>query len=181
MSTAYQLPLAVAPILAFTQIAVNQGNVLLSEWDHYLGPANRPFGMQAWALEVDSQPIAVAISASTVSATAAGLERTTVVELARLCSHPAHRWATRPTLRLWREIAGPRWPYWRAVAAVAYSQNARHGGAIYRFDGWRRVTDNCGRSAGAGTWTKPRPTGERSRGRKSLWIWNYPTDEEIIA
>src|SRR6266567_4603938 len=39
-----------------------------------------------------------------------------VVELGRLCADPAQRWATRPMLRLWREVAARRWPYWTPAA-----------------------------------------------------------------
>jgi hypothetical protein len=100
------------------------------------------------------------------------LLRGEVVELGRLCAAPEDRWATRPMLRLWREVAAPRWPHWAVSAAVAYSQNARHAGDIYRWDGWTRISDNCG-SSGGGAWSRKRYATEAVHGRKSLWLWQY--------
>jgi hypothetical protein len=162
--------------VAFTAISVDDANRLLADWAHYLGPCRRPFGIEAWALELDGAPISVAVSASTVSATVGGLARTDAVELARLCSRPGARWATRPTLRLWREVAAPRWSYWPTIAAVAYSQNGRHDGSIYRFDGWTRVADDRGKGAGrTATWSKQRGADHPAEGRKTLWMWQYDT------
>lgn len=173
----YQATLFTSAV-AFTAISVDDANALLADWGHYLGPCRRPFGLEAWALELDGAPISVAVSASTVSSTVASYTRTEVVELARLCSHPDTRWATRPALRLWREVAAPRWSYWPAVAAVAYSQNARHDGSIYRFDGWTRVADNRGKGAGrTATWSKHRDADHPAEGRKSLWVWRYAAQE----
>jgi hypothetical protein len=95
-----------------------------------------------------------------------------VVELGRLCSAPDARWSTRPMLRLWREVAAPRWPYWPVQAAVAYSQNGRHQGDIYRWDGWTRISDNCG-SSGGGAWSRKRYATDAVHGKKSLWLWRY--------
>lgn len=162
-----------ATAVGLVPVDLDRANAALAEWGHYLGPVTRPFGSQAWQLEVDGQPVSVAVSASTVSATAAGMVRGQLVELARLCSRPGYRWATRPMLRLWREVAAPRWPYWPVVAAVAYSQNARHGGQIYRFDGWTRATDAAGSTGGGGTWSRTRHDGDIERGLKSLWVWHY--------
>jgi hypothetical protein len=98
-----------------------------------------------------------------------------VAELGRLCSAPDARWATRPMLRLWREVAAPRWPHWPVRAAVAYSQNARHEGDIYRWDGWTRIRNDCASSGGAGasSWSAAVRKGGRSYGAKSLWLWRY--------
>jgi hypothetical protein len=170
---AYQLPL-IATAVGFNRIDRDHADALLTEWGHYLGPCDRPFGVEAWVLEVDSQPISVAVSASIVSTTAAGYGRFQLVELARLCSHPDHRWATRPTLRLWREVAALRWPHWPVLAAIAYSRNARHDGSMYRFDGWTKLTDAAG-SSGGGTWTKPVGAADPAGGAKTLWVWRYPT------
>lgn len=147
-------------------------NELLVEWAHNLGPCNRPFGQQGWAFMVDGQPVSVAMSASIVSSTVCELRCQQVVELARLCSKPGKNWATRPMLRLWREVCGPRWPYWPVEAAISYSQNARHQGDIYRFDGWERFTETAG-SSGGGTWSTPRVEGDPHEGSKSGWVWRY--------
>lgn len=53
---------------------------------------------------------------------------------------------------------------------LAYSQNARHEGAIYRFDGWTLVTDKAG-SSGGGTYSTKRTAGDAVHGRKRLWLW----------
>lgn len=170
MTTADQLALDI-PVVGLTTIPLRRANRLLDDWGHYLGPVNRPFGSQAWTLELEGRPIAVAVSCSTVSATAAGHDRDELVELARLCA--AEPWATRVMLRLWREVAAPRWPYWTVRAAVAYSQNERHDGRIYRFDGWDRVTDRAG-SSGGGAWSRKRYATDAVHGPKTLWRWRFP-------
>lgn len=170
MAAAIQMDLAV-PAVGFSETGITVANTLLTEWGHYLGPCNRPFGQQAWRLDLAGEPIAVAVSASTVSSTAAGHAREDLVELARLCTRPGFNWATRVALRLWRETAAPAWPYWATSAAIAYSDNARHEGAIYRFDGWTRVKTNS-TSGGGGTWTKTRTADNPATGPKSLWLWN---------
>lgn len=129
-------------------IPLADANSLLAAWGHYLGAVHRPFGSDAWALQIDSRPVSVAVSASAVSATVAGYQRGEVVELARLCSAPESRAFTRPMLRLWREVAAQRWPYWPVRAAVAYSQTRRHEGDLYRWDGWRLVTESAGSTGG---------------------------------
>lgn len=156
------------------EVDIDLANDLLDRWRHYLGPCRRPFGRQAWCLQVEGQPVAVAVSASAVSSHIVGpgderLSRRQLVELARLCS--AEPWATRVMLRLWRELAARAWPYWRVDAAIAYSLNQRHEGRIYRFDGWARLTNRAG-SAGGGTWSKRRSADDPARGAKSLWLWD---------
>lgn len=167
-------PALIATAANLTAVHVGQANDLLTEWGHYLGPCTRPFGAEGWVLEVAGSPVSVAVSASIVGPSAAGLPMNAVVELARLCSAPDARWATRPMLRLWREVAAPTWRYWPVSAAVAYSQNERHEGAIYRFDGWTRVTTRAGAPSGPNaTWSRPRGEGNPAAGRKSLWLWQY--------
>lgn len=151
---------------------------LLLRWGHRLGPCRRPFGQQAYVLSVDREPVSVAVSASLVSPTVAGYRRDQVVELARLCSAPGQSWASRVMLRLWREIAAPRWPYWPVLAAVSYSLNAQHRGHIYRHDGWERVNVRAG-SRGGGTWSSLREPGDPAFGSKTLWIWRYRDPESL--
>lgn len=170
-ASAYQ-PALIPSAAGLTSIPLALANNLLTAWGHYLGACQRPFGAEAWALEVAGEPVCVAVSASTVSSTAAGYGRQQLVELARLCSAPDARWATRPMLRLWREVAAPSWPYWPAAAAVAYSHNGRHDGRIYRFDGWTRVCTTAG-SHGGGTWSRRRDTQHTARGSKTLWLWRF--------
>jgi hypothetical protein len=181
------------PVAGLTPVSLARANVLLERWGHYLGPINRPFGSESWVLEVESEPVAVAVGASIVSEHIAWDEKRTegdgdetkiiverhtlprdeLVELGRLCSDPGARWATRPMLRLWREVAAPRWPYWKVTAAVAYSQSSRHQGDIYRWDGWTRVAGNCG-SSGGGAWSRKRYASDAVHGKKALWLWQFP-------
>jgi hypothetical protein len=170
---AYQ-PALLASAAALTAVPMDQANRLLTAWGHYLAACQRPFGAEGWVLDIAGRPVSVAVSASTVSPTVADLSRTEVVELARLCSAPEARWATRPMLRLWREICAPAWRYWPVRAAVTYSANARHDGSLYRFDGWTRVHSRAGAPCGPNaTWSKQRAPGSPASGSKTLWIWRY--------
>lgn len=175
---ASQARLLDAPLAALTVPTVDDANRLLIGWGHRLGACHRPFDQQAFSLEVDGRPVAVAISASIVSATVAGrpddgrYRRTEVVELARLCAEPDSPWANRVLLRLWRECCAPRWPHWDVKAAISYSHNAHHRGDIYRFDGWAKIADDCG-SSGGGRWSSPRRATDVVYGKKTLWVWRY--------
>lgn len=167
----FAMPVHVA---GFTTVPLDEANRLLEEWGHYLGPVRRPFGSQAWLFDVEGQPVSVAVSCSTVSATVGTFRRGDVVELARLCSAPGESWATRVALRMWREVAARRWPYWPVQAAVAYSQNGRHDGSLYRFDGWERIRTDAGHPTGStATWSKVRGADHPGRGAKTLWQWRY--------
>lgn len=177
MTAVHQLALNV-PVAGLHLVDLDYANALITRWDHNLGPVHRPFGSQAWTLDVDGQPIAVAVSASLVSATVSALDGTTwqrgeAVELARQCA--AERWANRVMIRLWREVAAHRWPYWPVKVAVSYSQNNRHDGDLYRFDGWERASDQCG-SMGGGAWSRPRYATDAVVGKKTCWLWRYDHD-----
>jgi hypothetical protein len=172
-----------APVAGLVPVHVDHANDLVERWGHNLGPCERPFHQEAWVLDVDGRSVAAAVSASTVSAstvsahvrnakTGETLERGEIVELARLCADPAERWATRPMLRLWREVAAQRWSGWPVAAAVAYSQNRRHDGDMYRWDGWSLWNEDSG-SSGGGTWTKGRGADDEVSGRKRLWVWKF--------
>lgn len=181
-----QLTLAPPAAAALHKIPVPDANELLIAWGRYLGACRRPFGQQGWALLVGGRPVAVAVSASVVSAHVTrhapdpetgrvvpveSWERGELVELARLCA--TERWATRVMLRLWREVAAPAWSHWPVRAAVAYSANDRHEGRIYRFDGWTRINTRAGTSGGGGAWTRPRCADDTAHGPKTLWLWRY--------
>lgn len=164
--------LAFMPVAGLRVTDLAFANHLLAKWGHDLGPVKRPFGSQAWVFAIDDHSVSVAVSCSTVSETCGDMSRSELVELARLCSDPAQPWANRVMLRLWREICGPRWPYWPVTAAVSYSLNSRHDGRLYRFDGWEKVADNCG-SSGGGAWSRKRYATDAVHGPKTLWRWTY--------
>lgn len=169
-----QLRLLDAPMLSLSTLQVDDANRLLLDWGHRLGEIHRPFRMQAFALELDGEPISIAVSASAVSDTVAGLRRVEVVECARLCSSRGTPWASRVMIRVWREVCAPRWPDWAPIAAISYSQNAHHSGDLYRFDGWHKMADKAG-SSGGGAWSRKRYAGDAVYGSKSLWVWPYQT------
>jgi hypothetical protein len=164
-------PLFDLPLGGFYSLDPDEVNRYLVEWGHKLGPCNRPFRQEGWGLFVNGRPVSVAMSASIVNGPVDVYQRNQVVELARLCS--SERWANRVMLRFWREVCGPLWACWPVAAAVSYSQNAHHTGNLYRFDGWRKVSDNCG-SSGGGSWSRKRYATDAAHGKKSLWIWDYP-------
>jgi hypothetical protein len=149
---------------------VEEANWYLVQWEHKLGPVNRPFHMEAFSLEIQGRIIAVAVSASTISKIAGGYQRQELVELARLAS--CERWANRLMLRLWREACAPRWACWSVKAAISYHHNELHNGDLYRFDGWEKIREDCG-SLGGGTWSRKRYGSDVVHGKKTLWLWRY--------
>lgn len=154
------------PLANFDLIQNELADALLEEWGHWLGGCNRPFGRQSFGLEIEGIGIvSVAVSASTVNAMCGGYQRQECIELARLCSHPDHRWATRVCLRLWRELAPAAWPYWPVRALVSYANSLRHTGNIYRFDGWRKVSNSRAGIAGGG-W-------QRHKRMEPKTVWAY--------
>lgn len=163
------------------RIEVAEANSYLDAWGHQLGPCNRPFHQEAFALFVLDRPVSVAISASIVngpvgpSDRSVQYQRNEVVELARQAS--CERWANRVMLRLWREVCAPLWPCWPVKAAVSYSHNGMHTGDLYRFDGWERWRADAG-STGGGTWGRKRSNTEAVYGTKTLWGWRYGTQQQ---
>lgn len=160
--------------LFFAKITKKQANELLGEFGHPLGPFTRPFGCQAWGLAIDGVAVAVAVSGSTVGATAAGYQRRQVVDLARIARHPDHPGVMRVMLRLWRDYLGPRWDYWDdpVQAAVSYALPGKAGN-LYRFDGWR-LHGLCKPWAGGGTWSKQSKANGLADGVKKLFVYEYP-------
>jgi len=164
-------------------------DALLVRWGHWLGGCNRPFGRQSFALELCGEAVAVAVSASTVSARCAGFARGEVVELARLCARPDRRDLTRVAMRLWRVTApalwlaamnrpdlldARGWP-WRVNALVSYANAARHKGHVYRMDGWRKAADVPGGVAGGGR------AGGKVYEAKSVWVFNIQAAAQDVA
>lgn len=166
-----QPALFLEPIAGVYPLGMREANRLLEQWAHRLGPINRPFHSEAFALMVDQRPVAVAVSTNAMGARVAGYGRQELVELGRLCAEPGNRWANRVLLRLWREVLARRWPCWPVRAAISYSHNAMHRGDIYRTDGWRLVKEGAGATSGT---NHGRPVADmRFVGKKRLWIWEY--------
>lgn len=165
-----QLRLLDVPIVGVYPMDVAGANRLLVEWGHELGPVERPFHQEAFSLDVGNRPVAVAVSASIVSATAGGFGRFESVELARQAA--CERWANRVMIRLWRETLAELWPCWPVKAAISYSKNSMHSGDLYRFDGWEKVRDDAG-SSGGGTYSRKRSNTDAVFGKKTLWLWRY--------
>jgi hypothetical protein len=162
-------------IAGVVPISKDQANELLVKWDHKLGPCNRPFRTESFALEIHGEPVAVAMSCSIVHGPVAGYKTQQVVELARLCS--ANRTMNRVMLRIWREVLAPAYECWKPLAVVSYSHNALHAGSLYRADGWRKVKDDCGTDGKGGNWGR-RGDGYKNtalHGKKSLWVYEYTT------
>lgn len=158
--------------LFFAPISRRQANELLVAFGHPLGEYTRPFGYSAWGLAVDGIAVAVAVSGSTVGATAAGFARREVVDLARIARHPDHPGVMRVMLRLWRDYLAPRWEYWPVKAAVSYALPGREGN-LYQFDGWKKH-GTCRPWAGGGTWSRPSKANEMGDGVKTLFVYEYP-------
>ena len=157
------------PLATFDAIDEATARDRCIRWEHYLGPSDRPFGEQYFGLSVAGELVSVAVSASTAGVTCGGWPRKEVVELARLVTAPGERWATRVCLRFWRELAPRCWSkYWPVRACVSYSDNTRHSGNIYRFDGWSKVADYAG-SSGGGTYST-----KKAYTPKSVWVYVLP-------
>lgn len=191
-----QLSFGDVPLIAVHQIDKKLASRLLIGWEHPLhvpdGPGERapeytrPFGYQAWLMEIAGKPAAVAISASSVNGWVAkdvGLARRDVVDLARIARSPAEPAVMRAMLRLWREYLGPRWAdrYWVPKAAVAHSLPGTASSSVdatagtYRFDGWERLKHgskpfNGGKATGRQSASRADKMGD---GAKSLWAWSY--------
>ena len=192
-----QLAFPSMPLAGFGRVHEDFANTLLVRWGHKLGPCNRPFRREGWTLDVEGLgPVAVAVSASPVAEHMRGtedgepvqLERCEVVELARICAHPDHRWATRPMLRLWRQCAGHRYKMPEGgppspLAAVSYSMDGLGDGGLYRFDGWTRIAKGVARAGGGGPSSRSNPVrkGDPTYGKKSLWLWRYAPPSSSAA
>jgi hypothetical protein len=143
-----------------------EANEALVRWDHWLGACSRPFGSISYGLWWEDQLVAVAVSASTSASVCGGYPRKSVVELARLCADPDHRDLTRVMLRFWRKAAAIDWAkYWPVEAYVSYSDRARHTGDVYRFDGWKKIRDVRGGTAGGSR------AGVKRYEAKSVWAY----------
>lgn len=169
-----------APV-AMAECSKGEANELLAEWEHPLGPCNRPFHQEHHLLVVAGEPVALTVSASTVSPTISTHRRNEVVELARIARAPDAWWAMRPALRIWRQVFAPRWETWPVAAAYAYALPGTEGD-IYRFDGWELVgTVGKARAGKSSTWSNPSAADGIGDGRKKLWRYVYGDRKQLAS
>jgi hypothetical protein len=175
-----------APLVSVSRVRKREFNPLLELWEHDLGAYRRGYGYEGFTLDVAGEPIAVAVSSSTVSTTVESVHRRELVELARLCRHPDHPRVLRVLLRLWTDFLGPGWDHlpwrtradrqWHTRMAVTYQAPGKTGD-LYRFDGaWIKVGKRKP-SGGGGTWSHRPAVNDVDDGEKTLWVCPY--DDEL--
>lgn len=158
------------PIVSFDGISLPEANALLVQWEHKMGPCNRPSFKAdiAHALYHGSEPVAVTITSQLISETMGAklpyMTRQNTIELSRLCA--CRPGLCRVALRLWREFIFAEMPYcW----AVSYQDADLHNGLTYRFDGWQHVGDSH-----SGT---DQRSGRAGRNKK---IWQWPPNPKGV-
>ena len=159
------------PIARFEGITLAQLNEHLVEWGHLMGPWKRPTFRGGWFHGLFHHDTCVAVTAAgdLIRERCAGFDRSTAVELARLCA--ARPDMCRPMLRLWRAFVFPSlcavhgWSW-----AVSYQDAVAHTGNLYRFDGWVRLGDSR-----SGTDSR---SGRKGR---SKVIWGWCDDEAAMS
>jgi antitoxin VapB len=157
------MPILVDPLISFDCIDLAELNRCLIEWDHKMGPWERPnFGSQSFhGLRHNGELVAVTAAARLIGEQTAGLSREQAFELGRVCAIRPH--LCRPVLRLWREFAFPaicRAHSW--TWAISYQDADLHTGNLYRFDGWLKLG-----TSSSGT---DQRSGKRGR-KKIIWGW----------
>jgi antitoxin VapB len=156
------------PVIRFERIANDEANALLVKWQHKMGPLNRPFPGEAYALIHIADPVCVVTHGCLITQHVGGglshITRENGVELSRLCA--ARPGLCRVGLRLWREFV---FPSLGCQFAVSYQDADIHNGNTYRFDGWKRM--GFSRSG----------TDQRS-GRKgrNKWIWVWSAEPRAV-
>lgn len=159
------------PLVSWNRIENREADRALTEWGHYLGPCNRPFGKMSFGLFFFGELVSVAVAATIVKNSCYGYPRKSVTELARCCSAPDRRQFTRVAVRLFRETVVPEWyrEYWPIDAILSYSRKDRHLGDIYRFDGWKLVAET--RASRVGPKSHHSTPGKEIPAKK-LWVWD---------
>jgi len=145
----------------FDRVDLAEANVLLVKWGHKMGPLNRPFEPDCFALFHEEHPVCVVAHANLIAPHVGGglshITRENGIELARLCAGSPDY--CRIGLRLWREMVFPQLgKEW----AVSYQDAVLHSGNLYRFDGWTR--------AGFSSSGTDKRSGLKGR-RKWIWLW----------
>ncbi len=152
------------PLVSFDVFDLQEANVLLSKWNHKMGPLHR--GNQTaicHALCIESRPVALTTASSLIAPVVGGVDgltRENTIELSRLCA-VGPGWC-RVAVRLWRNVVFPMLGYRHAMS---YQDADLHSGNTYRFDGWqRRGFSHSGTDTRSG-----RPGRD-----KYIWVWEVP-------
>lgn len=155
--------LLIDPLVSFDMISQAELNRCLVEWDHKMGPWQRPdYGSARFhGMRHNGELVAVLASDRLISEEVAGLSREQAFELARVCAVREH--LNRAALRLWREFVFPQICRERGTSwVISYQDAVIHSGNLYRFDGWVQLG-------------KSRSGTDARSGRKgrSKVIWGY--------
>lgn len=160
------------PIAALQPCTREEANELLVEWQHKMGPLERPkFGDDCHVLLHTHRPVAVTTASTLIREGVGGglrdeLTRANTIELSRLCA--ARPGLCRVMLRMWREFVFTAMPF---RFAISYQDADLHNGNTYRFDGWVKL--RFSRAGG---------TDQRSgKEGRDKWIWGWARDAEGLA
>jgi len=161
------------PSFGFDMIDSAVANAAVREWGHDLGECHRPFATQSFGLHREGQLVAVAMSASTVSATCGDWQRKECVELVRCIRHPEHPLVMRVAVLLWMVLAPVAWSnaYWPVRMCVSYSNTTRgHDGKLYQLAGWKKW-GKCRGGVAGGNWTRGKTYDDKV-------LWYYEPEKE---
>lgn len=154
-------------LVAFDAITLDEINRCLVDWDHKMGPLQRPdFGFARFhGLRHSGELVAVVAADQLIPPETCGLRREEAMELTRLCACRPD--LCRVALRLWREFVFPALSRsWGTPWAISYQDRRLHSGNVYRFDGWVPI----GRTRSG---TDQRGAGGGRVGRdKTVWGWH---------
>lgn len=158
-------------LVSFDAIDRAELNRCLVEWQHKMGPWERPANFPEWfhGLRHDGELVAVLAAAALIRERCAGLTRDEAIDLGRVCAaRPA---LNRAAVRLWREFVFPALTKSNGQPwVISYQDAVMHNGGLYRFDGWIKLgTSSSGtdqRRGGAG---------------RSKVIWGFSHDRALMA
>lgn len=154
------------PLVAFDAITLDEINRCLVDWQHKMGPLQRPdFGFaRFYGLRHSGELVAVVAVDQMIAPETCGLRREEAMELTRLCACRPD--LCRVALRLWREFVFPSLSAaWGMPWAISYQDRRLHSGNVYRFDGWVALGQTSSGTDNRGA------TGARRGRSKTIWGW----------
>ena len=166
------------PFVSFDTIDRDEMNRLLVQWDHKMGPLNRPqYGKPIdFVVRRHGDPVAV-IACDTLIRETCELTRNDAFELSRLCG--PERGMCSMAMKLWRQFAYPEIAraWFPALVrdelspwVISYQDATRHAGTLYRYDHWLVLGYSSGGS-------DPRAAAGTVNARKRvIWGWNANAD-----